>query len=199
MNFQLFATIYGWLFSQGVVTETADGGLIIESAPGRYIGWTVAFIIAMPISFWLWRRGRAGRFAPVIFFTSFAIPLIVLPGIASESIRVTPISLTIQTGFSFSPTIMQFSLNDLESVIESEEEIKQKYISRTATFWEFKYKSSPSDSYDLNDVLIQTRTIDFYPSNTLLLLHRLVETVQFAVLAGGVGMFSRDTPHPAAG
>jgi hypothetical protein len=44
-----------WLSSS--VTESAEGVLLITSAPGRYAGWVVVFLVMMPGMLWLHRRG----------------------------------------------------------------------------------------------------------------------------------------------
>src|SRR5882672_1779069 len=89
------ATLSGGLFASASVSLAADGSLNIQSAPGRYVAWLAAFVVILPLSAWCWRRRIGGRFAPCLFFGSLVIPIIVVPGIATESVRVAPDVLTI--------------------------------------------------------------------------------------------------------
>jgi len=56
-------------------------------------------LVVLLVSRWCWNRRIGGRYPPGVFFASFAIPLIVVPGIALESVRVAPDRLSIRTGF----------------------------------------------------------------------------------------------------
>src|SRR5690242_5795361 len=114
----LIGTLSQGVFASASVAVAADGSLNIQSAPGRYVAWLMAFIVILPLSAWCWRRRIGGRLAPGFFFASFLIPLLVVPGIATESVRVGPDALVIRTGFWFSPTIHEIPLAGLEAVIE---------------------------------------------------------------------------------
>lgn len=153
----ILATITERLFASASVSLAPDGSLNIQSAPGRYIAWLAAFIVILPLSAWCWRRRIGGHFAPGFFFGSFVIPLIVVPGIATESVRVAPDALTIRTGFWFSPTVNQISLSDLEAVIEQEEAVAQRGLPRRDTFWYFRYHSGGQRRVDLPDLLDANR------------------------------------------
>lgn len=151
------ASLYGRIFSSATVAETADGVLTIHSAPGRYIMWAVAFLVVLPSSWWCWRRRLGGRFAPGVFFASLTVPLIVVPGIATESVRVTPESLSIRTGFWFAPTDYHIQLTDLAAFIETDEAVAQRGAPRRDTFWEFRYRSGRSLRIDLPDLFSANR------------------------------------------
>lgn len=153
----ILATLAERLFASASVTLAADGSLNIQSAPGRYAAWLAAFIVILPLSAWCWRRHIGGHFAPGFFFGSFVIPLIVVPGIATESVRVAPDALTIRTGFWFSPAILQIPLSGLEAVIEQEEAVAQRGLPRHDTFWYFRYHSEGQRRIDLPDLLDANR------------------------------------------
>ena len=68
------ANLYDTLFCGASVSESADGTLLIRSAPSRYVLWVVAFIVLATVSGWCWRRRLIGRWAPSIFFASFLFP-----------------------------------------------------------------------------------------------------------------------------
>jgi hypothetical protein len=38
------------LLTRAVITTTADGGLVIHSAPARYIGWVLELVLLLPLS-----------------------------------------------------------------------------------------------------------------------------------------------------
>ena len=153
----VFANAYGQLFSAAIVAETAGGMLDIHSAPGRYLAWLVAFAILMPLAGWCWRRGFGGNIAPGVFFASFFIPLIVVPGMATESIRVAPDRLSIRTGFWFAPTRYAISLTDLEGVVETIETVSQRGAIRHEVYWQFRYRSRRPSRLDLPDLLVANR------------------------------------------
>lgn len=154
----LTASLYGQLFSSATISHAADGAVIVHSAPGRYVAWLAAFLVLLPVARWCWRRGIGGPFAPGVFFASFTIPLIVLPGIAIESVRVSPDSIVTHGGLWHSPTHRHFPLSDLESIVETKEPIAQRGFQRRDTFWEFRYRSSPSRRLKLSDLLDANRT-----------------------------------------
>ena len=147
------------LFSTASVAELSDGTLQIQSAPSRYILWVLAFVVLLPISWWCWRRRIGGHIAPSIFFASFVIPLIVVPGIATESIQVTPAGLTLSTGFWFSPTSDHISFQNLESITERSEAVAQRVFQRHDTFWYFRYRSGQQRRLNLSDLFDAHRHI----------------------------------------
>ncbi len=149
----LFAGLFEQLFESATVTLAADGSMCIQSAPARYVVWVLGSIVAVLFSGWCWRHRIGGRFAPGVFFASFLVPLIVVPGIATESIRVSPDSMTIQTGFWFAPTIDEIPLSDVESVTERVEAVEQRAFERHDTFWYVRYCSGEERQIHLTDLL----------------------------------------------
>jgi hypothetical protein len=153
-----FANAIGQGFSAGIVTELADGVLEIHSAPGRYIAWLVVFAVVMPVAGWCWRRGWGGNIAPGAFIVSFFIPLILVPGMATESIRVAPDRLSVRTGFWFAPTRYTISLTDAEAVVETVETVVQRRGPiRHEIYWQFRYHSRRPYRLDLPDLLEANR------------------------------------------
>ena len=154
------ASLYDELFGAASVSEAADGSLSIRSAPMRYAVWILAFVIAAPASWWCWRRRMGGNLAPGFFFASFLVPIIVVPCIALESVRVTPTALTIETGFWFSPTVRQIRFSALESVTEQNEKVPGQRIFRARhdTVWYFRYRSGENRRLVLSDLLDANRT-----------------------------------------
>jgi hypothetical protein len=151
------ASAYNRLFGSASVTETLDGHLLIQSAPGRFIAWGVAFAVLLPLSLWCWRRHIGGRLAPGFFFASFAIPLIIIPGIATESVRVSPEALIVRTGFWFSPTEFRVSLPEVETIVERHEVVPQRRARREETIWEFHERSGKVRRLQLPDLLEANR------------------------------------------
>ena len=56
--------LYDRLFSTATVSATADGGLLIRSAPGRYVLWILLFLVLLPAARWCWRRRIGGNSRP---------------------------------------------------------------------------------------------------------------------------------------
>ena len=153
------AGLYDELFGAASVTETADGSLCIRSAPMRYAVWILAFVVVAPVSWWCWRRRIGGRLAPGFFYASFLIPVLVVPGLALESVRVTPAALTVQTGLWFLPTTHEIRLSGLESVTEQIEARsgRRRFGSRTDTVWYFHYRSGEQLRLVLSDLFEANR------------------------------------------
>lgn len=124
----------------------------------RYVMWILAFIVVAPVSWWCWRHRIGGRLAPGFFFASFLIPVLIVQGIALESVRVTPAALTVDTGLWFLPTTHEIRLSGLESVTEQIEAKsgRRRFGSRTDTVWYFRYRTGEecrlvlSDLFDAN-------------------------------------------------
>ncbi len=157
MHPRLVAGLYSSIFSSASARELTDGSLAIESDPGRYLAWIIAFLVILPLSCWCWRRRIGAAFAPGAFFAAFTIPLIIVPGIATESIVVTPQALTLRTGLWFSPTVREISLQGLEEVVEKNRAIRQRAVPRTDTFWHFHYRDGNKKTLQLPDLLIAQR------------------------------------------
>jgi hypothetical protein len=157
MNPWPLATVFEQLFTSATVEVLSDGSLLIQSAPGRYVAWAFAFIVVMPLSAWCWRRRIGGRFAPGVFFASMLIPVIVIPGIAGESIHVSPDVLVVRTGFWFAPTVYEVSLRDLVVVTERDQAVAQRGMARQDTFWHFRYVSGKTESLNLPDLFAANR------------------------------------------
>ena len=156
-NVVLLASLWSDWFASASITHTPDGSLVVASAPGRYVAWVVAFVVMFLGGGWCWRRGIGGRFAPSLFFASFALPLIVVPGIATEFVRVSPNALTFQTGFWFSPNTQTIPLAGVVEVIERSEDIAQRSAARQDTFWYFVYPDGQQRSVHLSDLFEANR------------------------------------------
>lgn len=159
MKLHSLASAYGQLFSSATVSENADGALVVQSAPGRYAGWIVAFFIVALVSRWCWRRRLYKHFAPAVFFASFAIPLLVVPSIARESVRVSDDALSIRTGLWFAPVERHLTFEGLEAIIETDEEVSQRHVSRSDTVWEFRFRSGAPLRLVLPDLLDENRAV----------------------------------------
>ncbi|MCX6898148.1 MAG: tetratricopeptide repeat protein [Verrucomicrobia bacterium] len=155
------AGLYDELFGAASVTEAADGSLSIRSAPMRYVMWILAFVVVAPVSWWCWRHRIGGRLAPGFFFASFLIPVLVVPGIALESVRVTPAALTVETGLWFLPTTREIRFSGLESVteqIETQSGRRSRFGPRHDTVWYFRYRSGEERRMVLSDLFEANRT-----------------------------------------
>lgn len=153
LNALLFAGLYDDLFGQAVVSTAPDGVVTITSAVGRYWAWVLAFVIMAPFCFWCWRHKYGGRIAPSFFFASFTIPTIIIPGIAGEKIVIGPEQLTTHTGFWFAPTVIEFSLTNLQQVTEEMNKVPERFgLTRTDIFWEFHYPNGMRKSLKHSDL-----------------------------------------------
>jgi hypothetical protein len=132
------------------ITALPDGGVLLTSAPERIAAWSAIFLVVMPVSLWLWRRGIGGRYPPGAFIVSFFIPLFVVPGIAMESVRVTRSELAVRTGFWFAPTMKEFPLEGLS-------EIEDTVDRRSKRVWFFRYASGRSSRLHLPNLLEANR------------------------------------------
>ena len=153
----LLASLWNDWFASASITQMPDGSLVVASAPGRYVAWVAAFVVMFLGGGWCWRRGIGGRFAPGVFFASFVLPLIVVPGIATEFVRVSPTALTFQTGFWFSPNTHTIPLAGVVEVVERSEDMAQRGASRQDTFWNFEYQDGQRRLVHLSDLFEANR------------------------------------------
>ena len=144
------------LFSSGIVDQTANS-LVIHSAPGRLLVWVLAFILVMPAAWYCWRRGIAGHYAPGAFFASFIIPMLIIPGIATESVRVTPSEISIRTGFWFAHTKLEYPLVGVDGVVEKRIAVPQRRVPRRDRVWDLHYRSGSTRRLHLTDLLDANR------------------------------------------
>ena len=121
------------MFSAGTVSTLPNGDLLLQSAPERYLVWGLVFLLVAPIAFFLWRRKIGGNCPPGAFIVSWFIPLIVLPGIAMESTRLTADALIVKTGYWFAPSTRTFPLKGLDGIEEEPVGPKERL------FWNFHY------------------------------------------------------------
>ena len=141
----LLADLYDRWFSSSTSAVQADGSLLIRSAPGRYVVWVAVFLLLSAGGGWCWRRRRLGHWGPTLFFASFVVPLLVIPGMAAEFVHVTPSSLEVSTGFWFAPRVFRFPFVDLESLTDE------------GRSWIFRYGSGEQRGLDLSDMLQANR------------------------------------------
>ena len=106
------------MFSAGTASILPNGDLLLTSAPERFVAWAVIFVVVAGLSAWLWRRGIGGNIPPGAFLVSWMIPLVFIPGIAMESVRVSDDALAIRTGYWFAPTLMRYPLAGLAGIEE---------------------------------------------------------------------------------
>ena len=154
----VFGNLSDSLLSAGSIVQSADGSLTITSAPARYVAWVVAFALMASISRWCWNRGIGGRTAPAIFCASLFIPIIVLPGIATERVQVTSDAIVLRGGLWLAPNNRTISLSDLDEIREREEPSDQRDRSRHDTFWYFDYGNGEEIRLDLSDLLEANRS-----------------------------------------
>ena len=141
------------MFSAGAVSTLPNGDLLLQSAPERYAVWIAVFLVVAPISFLLWRRGIGGNYPPGAFIVSFFIPLIVAPGIAMESVRVTSDALVLKTGYWFAPNVKRFPFQGLERIDEG---TKVRVNGKEDLLWTFRYGTG-SRRLNLPDLLESNR------------------------------------------
>ncbi|MBI3880266.1 MAG: hypothetical protein HY301_09410 [Verrucomicrobia bacterium] len=122
-------------FSQGATSLQTDGSLAMQSSIGRFVVWTIAFLVIAPVSFLLWRKKLLKVYAVSIFFASFVIPLIVLPGFVTEKIRVSPKRIEIRVGFWFSPHVETFDLEGVVSIYEVGVKQEKARLGPTKLYW----------------------------------------------------------------
>jgi hypothetical protein len=144
------------LFSRAILSTSGDS-LVIYSAPARYVGWIIAFAVLLPAGWIGWRRRIGGTLAPGVFFASFAIPLIVVPGIALERIEVSPRGLSSVTGFWFKPTRREVRFDGLLRIDESAEAVKQRRLPREDLVWTFYFANGRNTRLKLSDLLSANR------------------------------------------
>ena len=159
--FPLAAASLSRIFASAVIEEDA-GGLSIRSAPGRYVAWLLAFAVILAAAWFCRRRRIGGNLAHGAFYASFAIPLIVVPGIALESVQVSRAALSVRTGLWFSPTVTRIPLSVIESVTERSAAVRQRALPRRDTSWRFRYRDGKERSLKLPDLLMGHRdaTVD---------------------------------------
>jgi len=142
-------------FSAGCAALQPDGSLVIQSAPSRYVVWGLTFLVVAGVSFVLWRKKVFKQFAVIFFFTSFVIPLIILPGFAIDSVRINPSRLLVRTGFWFAPKVSNYSLEGLTGIHEHTKPVKG--AGEQNLFWTFYWKDGRSEDLDLPDLFTANR------------------------------------------
>ena len=105
------------IFSSASI-QHSNGNLLMHSGPVGYLVWGLAFAALFSGCLWCWRRGIGGRYAPGFFFASFVIPLIVIPGIAAESIAVDPGAISMGRGWLFYRYRDSVPLKNVERITE---------------------------------------------------------------------------------
>jgi hypothetical protein len=138
------------------ITLEADR-LAVHSAPGRYVVWLIAFVVVAPVAFVLWRKNIANRITCSVFFASLLIPVIVVPGIACESIDASPSELSVRTGFWFAPTLHEYELTGIEGIREEEVEVRQRAMDRTDVRWVMTWPGGRARTLSLNDLFRENR------------------------------------------
>ncbi|MGV3662648.1 MAG: hypothetical protein ACO1TE_20865 [Prosthecobacter sp.] len=154
----ILADLYGDIFSTASISETPDGALLIRSAPGRYMAWVLAFPVILLVTRWCWRRGIGGAFAPGFFFASFTIPLIIVPMLALESVRITPRQFTMRTGFWFAPTVHEVPLTGVVGVSEVvRQQLSSTGKSERVRGWHFRDARGEGPFIPFSDLLRANR------------------------------------------
>ena len=121
------------MFSAATVSTLPNGDLLLQSAPERYLAWSLVFMIVMLGGWFLWRRRILGHLPRNAFIASWFIPSLVLPGIAMDSTRLTADALVVKTGYWFAPSRESFPLKGLEQIEEEVEGPKERL------YWRFRY------------------------------------------------------------
>jgi hypothetical protein len=134
------------MFSAGTVSTLPNGDLLLQSAPERYLAWTIVFLVFMLGGFLLWRQRIGGHLPRNAFFASWIIPLLILPGIAMDSTRLTADALIVKTGYWFAPSTERFPLHGLDSIEE------ERLGPKKRLFWVFHYGAN-TRRFNLPDLL----------------------------------------------
>jgi hypothetical protein len=139
------------IFASAKVTQSPTG-LMIESAPGRYVAWIAVFLVVVTVAGVLWRRGFRHRLVKVAFISAFVIPIVVVPGIATESIFIGAESIDEGSHFWLSGPARRIELRSLVQVTRVKKPIDQRALPREDTFWEFTYSDGHSQELHLSDL-----------------------------------------------
>ena len=149
----LMAAFLSRLFASAIIEE-GPAGLSIRSAPGRYAAWLLAFVVILAAAWFCRRRRIGGNLAHGAFYASFTIPIIVVPGIALESVHVSRSELVVRTGLWFSPTVTRIALDGIECVTERSAAVRQRGLPRRDTQWRFRYADGRGRTLKLPDLLM---------------------------------------------
>lgn len=144
------------LFSSAAAEYSADG-MILRSAGVRYVVWAILFVVLAGPALWCWWKRVGVRLAMIVGLTSLAIPLIVLPGLATERIEIGPKTMVVTTGFWFRPTQHTLAVEGLLAITERTEVVRQRGGERTFRSWVFHYGSNFTRSLRLSDMLYANR------------------------------------------
>jgi hypothetical protein len=134
------------MLKAGKAITLPNGELLLQSAPSRYVAWIAIFLLVTLIAWWFQRRRIGGATPVVAFFAAFVIPLLFLPGIAMERVRVTGSHLDVRTGYWFAPMTMRYPLAELNDVQEGRN-------LRNDLVWTFRYANGRTRGLNLPDLL----------------------------------------------
>jgi hypothetical protein len=134
------------MLDAGKAVTLPNGEFLLQSATSRYVAWIAIFLVVTLVSRGLLRRRIGGATPAGAILGAFIIPLLILPGIAMERVRVTPTDLEVRTGYWMAPTTMHYALADLV-------EIEEGRTVREDLQWKFRYANGKVRSLRLPNLL----------------------------------------------
>jgi hypothetical protein len=139
-------------FHAANLTLAGDGALLLSGARERVLAWGIVFCVMAATALLSWLFGLRRRFALAAFAVALLIPLLVMPGLRNEQIRVEPQSITVREGGWLLPVRMSIDLRNLKQIRERGTQFSVAgYIVEPNALWLFEYADGSHRQVLLND------------------------------------------------
>ena len=161
MSYQFLHKFYDASISIG-----SDGAMILVSTRDRFMIWaaTFCFMAAICLVCFLLSKNPRGRRASLLaFLATLFIPLIVIPGVRREYIRVSPRQITVEQGAWFLGSRTILPLQNLDNVSEWRAGfIPGNLLGDPDVSWHFLWKDGRRETLELNDFFNAHRMVVAY-------------------------------------
>jgi hypothetical protein len=172
-------------FYAASISVGADGSMLVSSTRERVLAWGMAFCLLAAASLiaWLLRRGRpAGRIALGVFGTSLLIPILIMPSVRHEYIRVTPSRITIDTGDWYRESRSVFPIGRQDRIREYRDGfLPGNLIGDPSVSWRVTRPDGGEDVLELNDFFAAHRmVVAYYIKDRGFMLERIEDRARAA-------------------
>ncbi|MBI1732161.1 MAG: hypothetical protein HYR49_05255 [Gammaproteobacteria bacterium] len=139
-------------FHAATLTMGLDGALLLAGARERVLAWGIVFCLMAAAALLLWLLNVRRRIAVSMLVVSALIPLLVMPGLRRENIRVLPHRIVVDTGAWLLPARTAIDLTNLRQIRQQQTQFTfAGYIVEPNALWELEYADGSTRQILLND------------------------------------------------
>ena len=161
----MFNTLLNKLYAASISIDPT-GAMLVSSTRDRILAWGLLFCFTSAlclICFLLWRRPLLRKLSILTYMVTLLIPLLIMPAIKREFIRVSEWRLIVDNGTWLPNSRREIDLNNLKKITERREGLLPgNLLGDPGVVWEIHWNDGKREDLELSDFFNAHRMVVAY-------------------------------------